>query len=185
MGRLATFRYDNMDQTVGRAVATFDRIDAALPRVFKPVGGFGSLGRPARPRTRGRSRSRPVTPERRAGHCHSYGRRRTTMSSERCSAGVPAVAAKPGSITWPFTNEAPENERAAATAARSIPRTVNPARLPMRVGREPTGRSSSCRDTRHQAARRPACRCRVPRQDGERVRHTIVDLCPSSKARQP
>ena len=32
VGRLATYRYYNMDQIVGQALATFDRIDAALPR---------------------------------------------------------------------------------------------------------------------------------------------------------
>ena len=31
MGRLATYRYYNMDQIVGQALATFSRIDAALP----------------------------------------------------------------------------------------------------------------------------------------------------------
>jgi UDP-galactopyranose mutase len=33
VGRLATYRYYNMDQVVGQALATFRRIDAALPRV--------------------------------------------------------------------------------------------------------------------------------------------------------
>jgi UDP-galactopyranose mutase len=32
VGRLATYRYYNMDQVVGQALATFARIDAALPR---------------------------------------------------------------------------------------------------------------------------------------------------------
>jgi UDP-galactopyranose mutase len=32
VGRLATYRYYNMDQVVGQALATFRRIDAALPR---------------------------------------------------------------------------------------------------------------------------------------------------------
>ena len=32
VGRLATYRYYNMDQVVGQALATFQRIDAALPR---------------------------------------------------------------------------------------------------------------------------------------------------------
>ena len=32
VGRLATYRYYNMDQIVGQALATFERIDAALPR---------------------------------------------------------------------------------------------------------------------------------------------------------
>ena len=32
VGRLATYRYYNMDQVVGQALATFDRIEAALPR---------------------------------------------------------------------------------------------------------------------------------------------------------
>jgi UDP-galactopyranose mutase len=31
VGRLATYRYYNMDQIVGQALATFNRIDAALP----------------------------------------------------------------------------------------------------------------------------------------------------------
>jgi UDP-galactopyranose mutase len=33
VGRLATYRYYNMDQVVGQALATFRRIDAVLPRV--------------------------------------------------------------------------------------------------------------------------------------------------------
>jgi UDP-galactopyranose mutase len=33
VGRLATYRYYNMDQVVGQALATFRRIDAALPRI--------------------------------------------------------------------------------------------------------------------------------------------------------
>jgi UDP-galactopyranose mutase len=33
VGRLATYRYYNMDQVVGQALATFRRIDAALPHV--------------------------------------------------------------------------------------------------------------------------------------------------------
>ena len=33
VGRLATYRYYNMDQIVAQSLATFDRIDAALPRV--------------------------------------------------------------------------------------------------------------------------------------------------------
>ena len=33
VGRLATYRYYNMDQVVGQALATFRRIDATLPRV--------------------------------------------------------------------------------------------------------------------------------------------------------
>jgi UDP-galactopyranose mutase len=33
VGRLATYRYYNMDQVVGQALATFRRIDAALPRL--------------------------------------------------------------------------------------------------------------------------------------------------------
>lgn len=32
VGRLATYRYYNMDQVTGQALATFDRIDAAIPR---------------------------------------------------------------------------------------------------------------------------------------------------------
>ncbi len=32
VGRLATYRYYNMDQVVGQALATFQRLDAALPR---------------------------------------------------------------------------------------------------------------------------------------------------------
>ncbi|MEY2883210.1 MAG: UDP-galactopyranose mutase [Pseudomonadota bacterium] len=32
VGRLATYRYYNMDQVTGQALATFDRIDAAMPR---------------------------------------------------------------------------------------------------------------------------------------------------------
>jgi UDP-galactopyranose mutase len=32
VGRLATYRYYNMDQVVGQALATFRRIDADLPR---------------------------------------------------------------------------------------------------------------------------------------------------------
>ncbi|HLM68714.1 MAG TPA: UDP-galactopyranose mutase, partial [Longimicrobium sp.] len=31
VGRLATYRYYNMDQIVGQALATFNRIDASLP----------------------------------------------------------------------------------------------------------------------------------------------------------
>jgi UDP-galactopyranose mutase len=31
VGRLATYRYYNMDQVVGQALATFERIEAALP----------------------------------------------------------------------------------------------------------------------------------------------------------
>jgi UDP-galactopyranose mutase len=31
VGRLATYRYYNMDQIVGQALATFSRIDATLP----------------------------------------------------------------------------------------------------------------------------------------------------------
>lgn len=34
VGRLATYRYYNMDQVVGQALATFRRIDQALPRSF-------------------------------------------------------------------------------------------------------------------------------------------------------
>lgn len=32
MGRLATYRYYNMDQIVGQALATFRRIEAGVPR---------------------------------------------------------------------------------------------------------------------------------------------------------
>lgn len=38
VGRLATYRYYNMDQVTGQALATFRRIDEALPRLAKPVG---------------------------------------------------------------------------------------------------------------------------------------------------
>lgn len=41
VGRLATYRYYNMDQVVGQALATFRRIDAELPRPSrKRVNGF-------------------------------------------------------------------------------------------------------------------------------------------------
>jgi UDP-galactopyranose mutase len=32
VGRLATYRYYNMDQVVGQALTTFKRIDQAVPR---------------------------------------------------------------------------------------------------------------------------------------------------------
>jgi UDP-galactopyranose mutase len=38
VGRLATYRYYNMDQVVGQALATYRRIDAALPREAAPNG---------------------------------------------------------------------------------------------------------------------------------------------------
>ena len=37
VGRLATFRYYNMDQVVGQALSTFRRIDEALPRSVRPL----------------------------------------------------------------------------------------------------------------------------------------------------
>jgi len=40
-GRLATYRYYNMDQVVGQALATFARIEAALPRHAKADRGAG------------------------------------------------------------------------------------------------------------------------------------------------
>ena len=33
VGRLATYRYYNMDQVVGQALATFRRIDESLPKL--------------------------------------------------------------------------------------------------------------------------------------------------------
>jgi len=42
VGRLATYRYYNMDQIVGQALATFARMEEALPR-----GGSGAALRPA------------------------------------------------------------------------------------------------------------------------------------------
>lgn len=36
-GRLATYKYYNMDQVVGQALATYRRIDAALPRLAAPL----------------------------------------------------------------------------------------------------------------------------------------------------
>ncbi len=38
VGRLATFRYYNLDQVTGQALATFRRIDEALPRLSRKVG---------------------------------------------------------------------------------------------------------------------------------------------------
>jgi UDP-galactopyranose mutase len=39
VGRLATFRYYNMDQVTGQALATFRRIDAALPVAGAQISG--------------------------------------------------------------------------------------------------------------------------------------------------
>lgn len=39
VGRLATYRYYNMDQVVGQALATFDQIQATVPRGAKPARG--------------------------------------------------------------------------------------------------------------------------------------------------
>jgi UDP-galactopyranose mutase len=41
VGRLATYRYYNMDQVVGQALATFDRIQAAVPRRVAPLRVVG------------------------------------------------------------------------------------------------------------------------------------------------
>ncbi len=41
VGRLATYRYYNMDQIVGQALATFNRIDASLPPHAAGEGGRG------------------------------------------------------------------------------------------------------------------------------------------------
>ena len=41
VGRLATYRCSNMDQIVAQALATFERVDAALPR-----RGAGAVGIP-------------------------------------------------------------------------------------------------------------------------------------------
>ena len=44
MGRLATYRYYNMDQIVAQALATFERIDAALPRAASaPAQASGTV----------------------------------------------------------------------------------------------------------------------------------------------
>ena len=39
VGRLATYRYYNMDQVVGQALATFRRIQEALPNINIPDRG--------------------------------------------------------------------------------------------------------------------------------------------------
>ncbi|KPF74984.1 UDP-galactopyranose mutase [alpha proteobacterium AAP81b] len=45
VGRLATFRYYNMDQVTGQALATFRRIDDALPKVVaRPIGRANGIG---------------------------------------------------------------------------------------------------------------------------------------------
>jgi UDP-galactopyranose mutase len=48
-GRLATYRYYNMDQIVGQALATFKRIDAQMPRkeILRHVVATPELERPA------------------------------------------------------------------------------------------------------------------------------------------
>ena len=46
VGRLATYRYLNMDQVVGQALATFQRIGAALPATPRRMAG-GRLVTPA------------------------------------------------------------------------------------------------------------------------------------------
>jgi UDP-galactopyranose mutase len=43
VGRLATYRYYNMDQVVGQALATFRRIDAAIPRDMRNANGLATL----------------------------------------------------------------------------------------------------------------------------------------------
>jgi UDP-galactopyranose mutase len=47
VGRLATYRYYNMDQVVGQALATFARIDAALPPRAANDGALPAAVRPA------------------------------------------------------------------------------------------------------------------------------------------
>jgi UDP-galactopyranose mutase len=42
VGRLATYRYYNMDQVVGQALATFRRIETEVPRPHKSDQGFGA-----------------------------------------------------------------------------------------------------------------------------------------------
>ena len=42
VGRLATYRYYNMDQVVGQALATFRRIEETLPKA-KPRKGLGKI----------------------------------------------------------------------------------------------------------------------------------------------
>ncbi len=46
-GRLATYKYMNMDQVVGQALATFRRIDEALPRSGRGRPGGGAAELPA------------------------------------------------------------------------------------------------------------------------------------------
>jgi UDP-galactopyranose mutase len=42
VGRLATYRYYNMDQVTGQALATFERIEAQVPRTGAPVALNGT-----------------------------------------------------------------------------------------------------------------------------------------------
>lgn len=46
VGRLATYRYYNMDQVVGQALATFDSIDTALPRLRSQSVAPGAVAGP-------------------------------------------------------------------------------------------------------------------------------------------
>ena len=46
VGRLATYRYYNMDQVVGQALATWRRLAAAELKAGKPAGAIGAALRP-------------------------------------------------------------------------------------------------------------------------------------------